>query len=181
MGKLSNYDDIVNNKFGRLLVLKQSHKDERNRMFYVCICDCGIEKIIQRSLIISGNTKSCGCLSKERKAATKLPNNKAEINSIILGYKRQKLGYNITYSDFAKLISLPCFYCGIENSNLKKTKNCPEGFAYNGLDRIDSNLGYTIENVVPCCFKCNYAKRNYTKEEFLDWVIKVYNHINQWG
>ena len=31
-----------------------------------CRCDCGNEKIILQQSLTSGNTKSCGCLSKER-------------------------------------------------------------------------------------------------------------------
>jgi hypothetical protein len=29
------------------------------------------------------------------------------------------------------------------------------------LDRKDNDLGYTPENVVACCTRCNYAKRDH--------------------
>ena len=47
----------------------------------------------------------------------------------------------------------------------------------NGLDRVDNNKGYTIDNVVPCCKRCNYAKNNQTPREFKEWVKKVYNKM----
>jgi 5-methylcytosine-specific restriction endonuclease McrA len=50
-------------------------------------------------------------------------------------------------------------------------------FIYNGLDRIDSNLGYSVANCVPCCTKCNYAKGNMTLLEFKEWLSKAYNHM----
>jgi len=37
--------------------------------------------------------------------------------------------------------------------------------------------GYTIDNVVPCCTACNRAKWARTVEEFLGWIVQVYEHI----
>jgi hypothetical protein len=48
-------------------------------------------------------------------------------------------------------------------------------FVYNGLDRIDSNLGYVRSNVVPCCAVCNYMKQELSLSEFLDQVAKIHN------
>lgn len=50
---------------------------------------------------------------------------------------------------------------------------------YNGIDRVDSSLGYTVDNVVPCCKLCNQAKNNLSKQEFVDWVKRVYDHIHK--
>ena len=60
--------------------------------------------------------------------------------------------------------------------------NCGSGdFVYNGLDRVDNEKGYTIDNVVPCCKHCNYAKRNRSVEEFIDWIAQVYEYSVQGG
>lgn len=45
--------------------------------------------------------------------------------------------------------------------------------SYNGLDRIDSSKGYTIDNVVPCNHKINMAKNDDTTEDFLAWVKQI--------
>ena len=47
----------------------------------------------------------------------------------------------ICREDALFLMMQPCHYCCVEESN--------------GLDRKDSGLGYTLNNVVPCCEKCN--------------------------
>lgn len=52
-----------------------------------------------------------------------------------------------------------------------------EAYINNGIDRIDNNKGYTIDNVVPCCKMCNQAKNDYTLQEFQDWVEKIYNKM----
>jgi len=54
--------DLTGLKFGRLKVIKYSHKDEKNS-FWKCRCDCGKIKIISKCNFKS--VKSCGCLKKE--------------------------------------------------------------------------------------------------------------------
>jgi hypothetical protein len=49
--------------FGRLTTIKYSKTDAKSRQYWLCKCSCGIEKIVSTSHLISGHTKSCGCLS----------------------------------------------------------------------------------------------------------------------
>ena len=44
-------------RFGKLLV-KEYYKSKK----YLCLCDCGIEKLVLTNSLIRGNTKSCGCI-----------------------------------------------------------------------------------------------------------------------
>lgn len=56
--------DIAGQKFGRILVKSEFKKEKR--WYCVCDCDCGTKDVIVRKdSLKSGNTKSCGCLSKE--------------------------------------------------------------------------------------------------------------------
>lgn len=43
----------------------------------------------------------------------------------------------------------------------------------NGIDRRDPNKGYTVENCVPCCEQCNYAKLDYTEDEYVNHCREV--------
>jgi hypothetical protein len=61
-------EDITGKRFGKLLVLSFSHKNKNGETIYLCKCDCGSEKLIRRLSLASGNTKSCGCLSNEKRA-----------------------------------------------------------------------------------------------------------------
>lgn len=176
-------------KYNRLTVVKFDHKDKRFRRYYLFRCDCGIEKVIHGAAVTSGNTKSCGCFGKESRTNKRLPNNKGVINHIILQYKRHAKGrglaWNLTYDQVAEIIQEPCFYCGTMHSNHKVTKNCQEGYDHNGIDRVDSSIGYEPRNVVPCCKTCNYAKSNMTQKDFISWAIRVAEHskamAEQWG
>lgn len=169
-----------NDRIHDLEILRFHHKDQRGRKFFFCKCICGNTKIIQGSLITSGNTKSCGCRVQRAANLRRLPNNGGVINQIILGYKRhaERRGFKweLNYSDVVDIIKKPCFYCGQKKSNIKVTKNCKDGFKYNGIDRTDSTFGYIKNNCVPCCNICNKAKMAMTKTVFLEWIKKVYDH-----
>lgn len=71
--------------------------------------------------------------------------------------KRRGKEWAIPRELFAKLILMPCTYCG-----------GPLPTSAAGLDRLDNSKGYTPENVTPCCAICNYARRDqFTVDEML--------------
>ena len=172
-------------KFNRLTVIEHHHTDKRWRKHYLCRCNCGNEKIIQGSLLVTGNTKSCGCYGREsRKLRNFLPNDGGVINHLILQYKRhakdRDLAYNLSRAEFESLIRRPCYYCGVPPSNNKITKNC-KGFLYSGIDRVDPSKGYFLDNCVPACANCNRVKRDMTKDEFIIWIKRLCAMADQWG
>ena len=58
--------DLVGQRFGRLTVVAQDKTFEGKGSRWICDCDCGTKGVlVQRSMLIRGKTKSCGCLKKE--------------------------------------------------------------------------------------------------------------------
>jgi hypothetical protein len=69
------------------------------------------------------------------------------------------------------LIHRPCVYCGkIDTNNFHENGH---DLCYNGLDRIDSSKGYSENNVVPCCWKCNRSKANMPLHEYLQYLDTI--------
>jgi hypothetical protein len=187
MGRTKKRELASGEKYNRLTIVNFHHSDKRRRKWYSVRCDCGNEKVVMGSAMTSGNTKSCGCLSKEIKASRRIPNNHSEITAIILGYKRhaERRGFKweLTRKDVEMLVKMNCFYCDSKPNNIKKTKNSiGDGFIYSGIDRIDNSKNYTKQNSVPCCKICNYAKSNMNLKEFQDWAIRIGKQAmaNQW-
>lgn len=60
MGK---FIDLTGQRFGRFTVTSRKENDSKNRIQWLCRCDCGNERIIKGCDLRSGNTRSCGCLS----------------------------------------------------------------------------------------------------------------------
>ena len=65
------YKDLTNMKFGRLTVLGEGPKDEYNRRKWWCECSCEdhTRLLVSSAKLLSGNTRSCGCLQRETVAA----------------------------------------------------------------------------------------------------------------
>ncbi len=63
--------NIIGNKYGKLTVIKElEERDKYNQRIYLCKCDCGNEKIVRRTNLITGHTKSCGCIKKRPRKDT---------------------------------------------------------------------------------------------------------------
>ena len=56
--------DLTGQKFGRLTVVGYSHTKNGNSYWH-CVCECGNVTIVYGRDLKNGNTKSCGCLSRE--------------------------------------------------------------------------------------------------------------------
>jgi hypothetical protein len=147
------------------------------KRFYLCRCLCGKEKIVCKDSLLSKQTKSCGCLIK--KINYKRRNPKTPINKLYKNYqnssKIRKILFNLTLEEFRNLTSRSCYYCNQKPKQIKKSTYFT--YIYNGLDRINSDLGYTIDNIVPCCKKCNYAKGNLSTNDFYHHIQQIYENI----
>lgn len=83
--------------------------------------------------------------------------------------------FRLKAKEFFEITQERCFYCGVSPyKNFRKGKS---GFIFNGVDRIDSTLGYVMGNVVPCCHMCNISKSNLTIQEFSSRIESCFKHL----
>ena len=57
--------DLVGEKYGRLTVVAFD-RVQNKKSYWKCVCDCGLTVIATGNNLRSGNTKSCGCLHREK-------------------------------------------------------------------------------------------------------------------
>lgn len=80
--------------------------------------------------------------------------------------KQKNRDFLISYEDFIKHFwQKDCYYCG------DLVKNA-------GIDRLDNNIGYVLDNCVSCCSMCNWMKRSFPEKEFIEKCIKISNKHN---
>jgi hypothetical protein len=176
---MANFKDITGARFGNLVVtgykLVTFPSGQRGSRWF-CDCDCGGKTEVGLSNLRSGSTKSCGCLLtthlkklgiSKRKCKTK------EASTKFSWYKRNAkarlIEWQISSKLFEQLLTESCKYCG----SIEKI----------GIDRVDVNLPYRIDNVAPCCTTCNQAKNNRSVSDFAAWVERVYTNlqVEKWG
>lgn len=154
--KIKQKEITIGTIFGRLQVISfksiktynlKSSKNTYKRKFWECVCSCGTVVSVQGSNLVSGNTTSCGCLTKENTSKVKkthgMTNSRIWIiwrnmrnrcdsvtNTAYNRYGGRGISYQSSWADFEAFLS-----------------DMAEGYSDNlTLDRIDNNGNYTKEN-----------------------------------
>lgn len=170
--------DHVGERYGRLVIIRKADGDRHN---WWVRCDCGNEKIVKIGNLIK-STKSCGCyrreLAKNRVPPTIKNKGVAAKNALYSEYKRSAMERNyaweLSMEQFEKLTKGNCYYC--DRPPHKEKRGCNGNYKYNGIDRVNNELGYITNNVVSCCKTCNRAKDVMSEKEFIEWIKLVFNH-----
>jgi hypothetical protein len=187
--KHTNTDFLVGTKVGKVRI---THRwgSTRNAVYWLGVCDCGNHIIISRVNRRTRKTEiNCGCEPKVR--AKQLSEGEAGLKNL---YKQYRAGatdrnydFTISLEQFKTLTSSNCAYCGASPSRKKSytgarrvkytATNSYAEYLFNGLDRVNNDIGYIEGNVVPCCHQCNLAKHQHTVEDFIAWVLRAAAYI----
>lgn len=128
------------------------------------------------------------CLQPKDLASFKIltanfPSNKYAASSVRRVFHHYHKDSDLSLEEFYSMSQMDCFYCGVipsnrynwaENDSKSSSKAKAEAtYIYNGLDRIDRDFRHDKNNVVPCCYFCNFAKGKLTLAQFYDWIRRV--------
>lgn len=185
--KAGKYKNFAGRKFHRRTITKffdqKTYSCGATTTRWEYVCDCGKTGIATIQQI--QKFKSCGCAGTEyrslrMKGINTKSNGIAAKNSIYNSYvqrsRKKKIQFAIAKEEFYELIGSNCHYCGCSPRNTTDTlgqKTMNGHINYNGLDRVNNNLGYTLDNIVTCCEICNKAKRDLTYTEFMEWIQQI--------
>ena len=171
----SRIKDIAGKRFGKLTAIAIAGTYRPIR--WACKCDCGKELVVRLSGLTHGNTVSCGCIRSEACKERERLKGYPDWLAIQRYYKQNArvggFSWNLTPDQFISIIAKRCSYC-----ESRPTQRIVNGklVSYNGIDRIDSNKGYIIDNCLPCCEICNKAKLDADMLDFLNWQSRLANH-----
>ena len=76
---------------------------------------------------------------------------------------KKGIEFTITEKDYHNLINDTCYICGTETYYRH----------VNGIDRVTNDDGY---NVKSCCAECNYMKKAYDYDEFIQKLTDIHNN-----
>lgn len=79
------------------------------------------------------------------------------------GARRRGLEMGLSPTEFAEIVVRPCEYCGDLSESM-------------GIDRINNDHGYSLDNVAPCCSTCNFMEKTHSRDHFIAHVNKIANH-----
>lgn len=67
---------MIGKRFGRWAVIDREAKKLAGVFYVFCVCDCGTKKWVRKKNLKSGQSKSCGCVTREVTAKRNLKHNK---------------------------------------------------------------------------------------------------------
>jgi hypothetical protein len=138
-----------------------------------CVSCCSLCNYMKATLPVYIFVKRCehiavyNKLTDHGKLYSKLFTDHGAIKQICKYKKRankKNISFELTNDQFKKLIVRDCYICGKEATE----NNC------NGIDRFDNDIGYTLENSKSCCTECNFSKKNFDYNVFLNQCLKIY-------
>jgi hypothetical protein len=161
---------------------------------WICKCTCGNTRIVQQNwlkrfdcCVECANKRT---LRQNTERVLSLNTNLDSIRApgevglrIVFGkyqahaHKKNR-EFKLTLEQFKNITSSNCYYCGSVPSKTqtvgKKLKTIMRSeYNYNGIDRVNNQVGYTIDNCVPCCSTCNFMKRDFRVNEFLNKCLQI--------
>jgi len=172
--------DETGKRYGKLTVIGYKYRDQDDNPYrdamWLCKCDCGGEKLVSGSHLRRGEVRSCGCLW----SAKQKPKGVAAFNSLYATWRANaKLrghAWKLTKKQVHSFTKQHCTYCGEPPRHISCPKGCNGSYTYNGMDRVDNDKGYVIDNVVACCGTCNRAKGTKTIDEFRNFITRVHEY-----
>jgi len=165
-----NFIDETGNVYGDLIVASRAENTKCGSTAWIVQCSCGNISTMTGERLRRGSVNQCDkCsgIAKNRGFAT------SGAGSLYGQYKynarARNLVFDLTIAEFENIIRQSCTYCG-------GTSEFFSGFIGNGIDRIDSSLGYAASNIVPCCSVCNKMKSKLSVDEFISQCDKISQH-----
>jgi hypothetical protein len=157
-------------------------------MFWMAQCDCGARKEVRASEVKLGYIKTCGKCEYHshllKEAAAKSGINKDPKRPLREAYARyandafnRGLEWKLTPAQFEEIIVQNCSYCQAtpREHYRKARKGKGQGLKIirNGIDRIDNQIGYTLDNCTACCQTCNRMKGTMHVLDFAKQIVKM--------
>jgi hypothetical protein len=174
-GRAHNFKDITGHQIGKLRVIKHSHT-EKNIVYWECICECGNTTTVASQRLRENITRSCGCLWQESMTKALYKGGQyitgTQFNRIRQNAKTKNIDFDITLEDIELLFDKQNKKCALSGRDLifESTIQQGGGNIIRGnasVDRIDSSLGYVLDNIQILDKDVNYAKRILSQEDFI--------------
>lgn len=161
-------------------------------MYWLAQCDCGTTREVRASEASLGYVKTCGKCSYHlalvqgagAKGGHKFSQNHGKNRGLreqerryIYSAMKRSIPWHLTPREFEQIVKQPCTYCQAEpreyKARLKKGKGRQVSALMNGIDRIDSSKGYTLDNCIACCTMCNRMKLDLPIADFIKQCTKI--------
>lgn len=183
-------EELQGKKFYHLTLITPTRKPKGNTttIYWLCKCDCG--KLVERreQTIVTYRTQSCGCKHPRHNQGKNHPLwcgtgdiSGQYFDSIKCRANKLKIEFDITIEQLWEIFLKQNRLCALTGlplnfSTYRQRRKGNEQTA--SIDRIDSNKGYTIDNVQWVHKDINRMKNSYDQKYFLQICQLVVDYIS---
>lgn len=173
----AHFKDLTGKTFERLRVLKldpewEAQKTPRSNARWLCLCDCGKQATVFSGHLLSGMTRSCGCLvidSDKLRCGPLSSRWKKEISlQDRLSSKKQRQNLQ-NVAARKRVFSRDHYTCRVCGAKRKFQVHHIKAWSRFKEDR------YRMLNLITLCKKCHtefhnlYGTKNHTAHQFFEW------------
>jgi len=170
-------NDLTGMKSGKLTVIKDVGTKNKVR-YWLCKCDCGEFKEFKHSHLNRKMVKSCGCEQYHQgskhyqwRGCGEISGNRWDSIKRKRRHAKER-EFDLTIEQSWDLFLKQDRKCALSGIKLEFGKTNKDPFTAS-LDRIDSNKGYTIDNVQWLHKHVNWMKNTFSQEYFIEMCNKI--------
>ena len=169
MPKLRNIEGA---QFGQWTVGSRVGSDKHHGARWNCTCSCGTQRVVSAHTLTRGTSQSCGCVWRQKEGRRRyfppgVVNARWRYSSYQTQARTKGHRFSLTWDEFKALIEAPCYFCGAPPAHRYACRGGSDGLVGNGVDRFCNSEGYTSENCVSCCQRCNFLKGARDGDDFI--------------
>lgn len=172
---------IVGNKFGRLTPIKKIGQDAFRGSIYLCSCECGNSVEVRGGNLVSGNTRSCGCLRNETLSRISSTHHESKTRLYRIYQAMKRRCYNTNSKDYEGYGGRGIQVCEEWKTNYECFRDWALVNGYEDhltLDRIDNEGNYELKN---CRWvNAKVQANNKSNNVRISWSGKTMN-LGEWA
>jgi len=176
---IHNGADCVGKRFGHWVVLGfvSNTGAPRYRQIWKFQCDCGRVQELDKGNIVAGKSGGCSDCTGQRHVGSNNPNWRGQgdisgeiMSRVFWNAKARNIDLQVTSADLQQAWNSGGGRCALSGMLIELGSTA-------SLDRIDSELPYTPENIQWVHKTVNHMKNNYAESVFIDICCRVADHI----
>lgn len=161
--------DLTNKVFGKLTAIKVVGRNKHKSLIWECLCECGNKCYPTSNSLLSGNTKSCGCVRRkknsEKMKKANFTHGKTYTRLYNIWCAMKGRCYRHTNDHYSSYGERGIEVCNEWKNDFQSFYDWAINNGYNEnltIDRIDNNKGYSPENCQWLSFSENTRKQRRT-------------------
>lgn len=179
-----NKIDLVGRVFDKLTVLSDTGMRKTRRPIWLCQCECGKKTKVLSKYLLTGDTRSCGCLQNPKGNAHNRTGYKSVNGSYWYHIKqnavKRGIPFEITAQQAYELWKKQENKCAVSGLPIMIVDSYRDDGTKQtaSIDRIDSLKGYIVDNIHWVDKRINVMKNRWSMDEFL-YLCKTIVEFNE--